>query len=116
MTFDIRNRCPSQKEVAAILELHLRTSLKQVDFVMAESWIARMKPSILDAFRSASFAQESSLIWTLKDIVLWARLLKYYPTPENEAYITRYLLDIGQRLFRARYYSKMIIICKEIVY
>jgi len=65
---------------------------------MAESWIARMKPSILDAFRSMS-----SVTWTLKDIVLWAKLLKYYPTPENEAYITRYLLDIGQRLFRARY-------------
>jgi len=94
------------QDVAAILELHLRTSLKEVDFVMAESWIARMKPSILDAFRSMSSVQESTLTWTLKDIVLWAKLLKYYPTPENEAYITRYLLDIGQRLFRARYYSK----------
>ncbi|XP_071561821.1 cytoplasmic dynein 2 heavy chain 1 [Temnothorax nylanderi] len=93
---------PSQKDIAAILELHLRTSLKEVDFVMAESWIARMKPSILDAFRSASSSQESSFTWTLKDIVSWARLLKYYPAPENEAYITRYLLDIGQRLFRAR--------------
>lgn len=113
----ICNRYPSQKDVAAILELHLRTSLKQVDFVMAESWIARMKPSILDAFRSASSAQESPLIWTLKDIVLWARLLKYYPTPENEAYITRYLLDIGQRLFRARYYFKIFtILYKEIIH
>lgn len=62
-----------------------------------------MKPNILDAFRSASSSQESSFTWTLKDIVLWARLLKHYPVPENEAYITRYLLDIGQRLFRARY-------------
>jgi len=70
---------------------------------MAESWIARMKPNILDAFRSASSSQESSFAWTLKDIVSWARLLKHYPAPENEAYITRYLLDIGQRLFRARY-------------
>ncbi|XP_018402903.1 PREDICTED: cytoplasmic dynein 2 heavy chain 1 [Cyphomyrmex costatus] len=93
---------PSQKDVAAILELHLRTSLKEVDFVMAESWIARIKSSILDAFRSISSAQESSFTWTLKDIVLWAKLLKHYPTPENEAYITHYLLDIGQRLFRAR--------------
>ncbi|KAL6266424.1 hypothetical protein P5V15_003274 [Pogonomyrmex californicus] len=97
---------PSQKDLAAILELHLRTSLKQVDFVMAESWIARMKPVILDAFRFACSAQESSLTWTLKNIVSWAKLLKYYPTPENEAYITRYLLDIGQRLFRARLTSK----------
>ncbi|KAL0104886.1 hypothetical protein PUN28_016497 [Cardiocondyla obscurior] len=97
---------PSQKDVAAILELHLRTSLKEVDFVIAESWIARMKSSILDAFRAVSSSQKSPLIWTLKDIVLWARLLKYYPVPENEAYISRYLLDVGQRLFRARLTSK----------
>ncbi|KMQ91499.1 cytoplasmic dynein 2 heavy chain 1-like protein [Lasius niger] len=95
------NRYPSQKNIAAILELHLRTSLKQIDYVMAESWITRMKPNILDSFRFAS-TQESSLNWTLKDIVSWARRLKYYPTPENEADITRYLLDIGQRLFCAR--------------
>ena len=87
--------------------------MKEVDFVIAESWIARIKPSILDAFRSINSAQESSFTWTLKDIVLWAKLLKYYPTPENEAYITHYLLDIGQRLFRARYYSKIIIFYKN---
>ncbi|XP_020293197.1 cytoplasmic dynein 2 heavy chain 1 [Pseudomyrmex gracilis] len=93
---------PSQKEVAIILELHLRTSLKKVDYVMAESWIVRMKPNILDAFRFAYSAQESSFVWSLKDFVFWTMGLKYYPTPENEADITRYLLDIGQRLFRAR--------------
>ncbi|XP_029665147.1 cytoplasmic dynein 2 heavy chain 1 [Formica exsecta] len=92
---------PSQKDVASILELHLRTSLKEIDYVMAESWIARIKPNILDAFRFAS-NQKSSLNWTLKDIVSWANRLKYYPTPENEADITRYLLDVGKRLFCAR--------------
>lgn len=75
---------------------------------MAESWIARIKPNILDAFRFAS-TQKSSLNWTLKDIVSWASRLKCYPTPENEADITRYLLDVGKRLFCARYYLKIII-------
>ncbi|EFN76217.1 Cytoplasmic dynein 2 heavy chain 1 [Harpegnathos saltator] len=96
------NRYPSQKDIAAILELRLRNSLKQVDFIMAESWIARMMPSILDAFRFACSSQESSITWTLKDIVSWATRLNYYPIPESEADITRYLLDIGHRLFRAR--------------
>nr|XP_012219219.1 PREDICTED: cytoplasmic dynein 2 heavy chain 1 [Linepithema humile] len=93
---------PNQKDVATILELHLRASLKQVDLVMAEAWISRMKPNILDAFRFACSAQETSLTWTLKDMVSWASRLKYYPIPENETDITRHFLDIGQRLFRPR--------------
>lgn len=99
--FHCRN--PSQKDVAAILELHLRTSLKQADFVMAESWIVRMQPNILEAFRFACSAQESSLAWTLKDLISWAKRLKYYPVPESEVDITRHLLDVGHRLFRARF-------------
>lgn len=71
---------------------------------MAEAWISRMKANILDAFRFACSAQETSLTWTLKDLVSWARRLKYYPIPENETDITCHFLDIGQRLFRARYY------------
>lgn len=63
-----------------------------------------MMPSILDAFRFACSSQESSITWTLKDIVSWATRLKYYPIPENEADITCYLLDVGHRLFRAGYY------------
>lgn len=79
--------------------------MKQIDLVMAEAWISRIKPNILDAFRFACSTQEStSLTWTLKDLVSWARRLKYYPVPENETDITRHFLDIGQRLFRARYY------------
>lgn len=108
------NRYPSQKDIAAILELHLRASLKQIDYVMAESWIARIKPNILDAFRFAS-TQESFLNWTLKDIISWAKRLMYYPTPESEADITRYLLDIGKRLFCARYYFEIVIKFKIII-
>lgn len=70
---------------------------------MAESWIARMMPNMLDAFRFASSFQESSFGWSLKDLVSWAMRLKYYPAPENAADITRYLLDIGRQLFHGRY-------------
>lgn len=99
----MRNRYPSEKDIAAILELHLRDSLKQADSIMMESWIAQMMPNILDAFVFAHSSQ-SSLTWTLKDLISWAICLRYYPMPENEADITRYLLDIGHRLFRTRYY------------
>ncbi|XP_032668403.1 cytoplasmic dynein 2 heavy chain 1 [Odontomachus brunneus] len=92
---------PNQKDIAAILGLHLRNSLMEVDTITAESWIARMMPNMLDAFRFACSSQESSMIWTLKDIVSWATRLKYYPTPENETDISRHLLDIGRRLFRS---------------
>lgn len=104
LTKFVHDRYPSQKDIAAILELHLRNSLKDVDTITAESWIARMMSSMLDAFRFACSSQESSMPWTLKDIVSWATRLKYYPTPENETDISRHLLNIGHRLFRSGYY------------
>jgi len=102
-------RSPNQKDVAAILELHLRTSLKQVEFIMAESWIVRMQPNILEAFRFAYSSQETTFAWTLKDVTSWAKCLKYYPIAENEMDITRHLLDTGRRLFHTRFVSFFII-------
>lgn len=90
--------------MVAILELQLKNSLKQINSIMAESWIIRMMPNILDAFQFMCSSQESTFTWTLKDIVSWMKRLKYYPVPDNEGDISRHLLDIGRRLFRARYY------------
>ncbi|XP_043507557.1 cytoplasmic dynein 2 heavy chain 1 [Frieseomelitta varia] len=96
---------PSSKDMMAILELHLRDSLKG-DHVMIESWIAQMAPVMLDAFRSIKSSYGSSIDWTPKDLVLWADSLKYYPSPEDESNITRHLLDAGKRLFHPRLTSK----------
>ncbi|KOX76673.1 Cytoplasmic dynein 2 heavy chain 1 [Melipona quadrifasciata] len=92
---------PSSEDIMAILELHLRDSLKG-DHVMIESWIAQMAPVMLDAFRSIKSSYGSSIDWTPKDLVLWADSLKYYPSPEDESNITRHLLDAGKRLFHPR--------------
>lgn len=95
-------RYPNSKDIAAILELHLRDSLKG-DRVMIESWITQMVPVMLDAFRSIKSSHGTFVDWTPKDLILWADSLKYYPSPEDESNITRHLLDAGRRMFHPRY-------------
>lgn len=70
---------------------------------MIESWITRMVPVMLDAFRSIKSSHGTSIDWTPKDLILWADSLKYYPSPEDESNITRHLLDAGRRMFHPRY-------------
>ncbi|XP_076387639.1 dynein cytoplasmic heavy chain beethoven [Megachile rotundata] len=94
---------PSSKDIAAILELHLKSSLKGNNTVI-ESWIAQMVPVMLEAFKSIKSSHGN--VWTPKDLILWADSLKYYPSPENETNITEYLLDAGRRLFNPRLTSK----------
>ncbi|XP_076748967.1 dynein cytoplasmic heavy chain beethoven [Xylocopa sonorina] len=96
---------PSSKDIVAILELHLRNSLRG-DHVTIESWIARMVPVMLDAFRSMKSSHGSPVDWTPKDLILWADSFKYYPSPADESNITRHLLDAGRRLFHPRLTSK----------
>lgn len=98
----LKNRYPNSKNIAAILELHLRDSLKG-DHVTIESWITKMVPVMLDAFRSIKSSHGTSIDWTPKDLILWANSLKYYPSPEDESNITRHLLDAGRRMFHPRY-------------
>lgn len=95
-------RYPNSKDIAAILELHLRDSLKG-DHVMIESWITQMVPVMLDTFRSIKSSHGTFVDWTPKDLILWADSLKYYPSPEDESNITRHLLDAGRRMFHPRY-------------
>ncbi|KAG7200020.1 hypothetical protein KM043_004787 [Ampulex compressa] len=93
---------PSLENMMLIMELRLRISLKgKKDLI--ESWITKMMPAISEAIRSMECLQESSATYSAKDVTLWADSLKYYPIPENEADITRYLLDSGQRLFCSRF-------------
>ncbi|XP_029051229.2 cytoplasmic dynein 2 heavy chain 1 [Osmia bicornis bicornis] len=94
---------PSSKDIAAISELHLRNSLKG-DHIVIESWIAQMIPVMLEAFKSIRSSHGTA--WTPKDLILWVDSLKYYPSPENETYITEYLLDAGRRLFHPRLTSR----------
>ncbi|XP_076621618.1 dynein cytoplasmic heavy chain beethoven [Colletes latitarsis] len=96
---------PSAKDIVAVLELHLKNSLVGND-VLIESWIAQMTPSMLEAFELMKSSRGSSIEWTPKDLISWADSLKYYPTPEDEADITRHLLDAGQRLFHPRLASR----------
>ncbi|XP_050496495.1 cytoplasmic dynein 2 heavy chain 1 [Bombus huntii] len=96
---------PSPRDIVAILELHLRDSLKG-DQVMIESWIAETVPVMLDAFRSIKSSHGSTTDWTPKDLILWADSLKYYPSPKGESNITRHLLDVGKRLFYPRLTSR----------
>ncbi|CAK9809936.1 Cytoplasmic dynein 2 heavy chain 1 [Anthophora quadrimaculata] len=96
---------PSSKDIAAILELHLKNSLKE-DNITIESWITQMIPIMLQAFQSIESSRGSPVDWTPKDLIMWADCLKYYPSPENESNITHHLLDAGQRLFYPRLTTK----------
>lgn len=70
--------------------------------MLIQSWVVQMVPVMLEAFELMKYSHGSTIGWTPKDLVLWIDSLKYYPTPEDESIITRYLLDAGRRLFNSR--------------
>ncbi|KZC10148.1 Cytoplasmic dynein 2 heavy chain 1 [Dufourea novaeangliae] len=96
---------PSEKDIVAVLGLHLRSCLKG-DRNLIESWIAQMVPAMLEAFELMETSRGLPVKWSPKDLILWADSLTYYPVPENEGNITRCLLDAGRRLFHPRLTSR----------
>ncbi|XP_014611048.1 PREDICTED: cytoplasmic dynein 2 heavy chain 1 [Polistes canadensis] len=91
--------CPSSKEIVAMLELHLRSALKEKDDFI-DSWITKTSPIMFEAYQSINLSNElSSFLWTPKDLILWADCLGYYLSPENENDLTSYMFDAGKRLF-----------------
>ncbi|KAI4495703.1 hypothetical protein M0802_008538 [Mischocyttarus mexicanus] len=89
---------PSSKEIVAMLELHLRSALKQKDDFI-DSWITKTASIMLDAYQSINISNELSFLWTPKDLILWADCLGYYLPSENDNDLTCHLLDAGKRLF-----------------
>lgn len=66
-----------------------------------------MAQTMYDAATAISSPRDAaSFDGTPKDLAAWADSLKYYPTVENEAELTRYLWDAGKRLFYPRLTSK----------
>ena len=95
----------ASKDMVAIVELHLRNSLKRGD-IMIESWISRIAPAMVEAFEIICPPEEPSSTWSSKDLALWADSMKYYPAAENEADVTRYLIYTGRQLFTPRLNAK----------
>lgn len=89
------------EDMISIVELHLRSALKRDD-VMVQSWVTRMAPAMVEAFVTICPREESSPIWSYKDLAIWSDSMRYYPIAENEDAITSHLLFSGRQLFGPR--------------
>ncbi|KAJ8675957.1 hypothetical protein QAD02_011743, partial [Eretmocerus hayati] len=91
---------PKPRDLDSIIDLRLNEALKSDDVVI-KTWIAKMSPTVMEAFNDIS-NEKSWTKWTLRDIIVWIDSLKNYPKPEDEIAMTNYLIDASKRYLRPR--------------
>ncbi|KAK0158915.1 hypothetical protein PV328_009853 [Microctonus aethiopoides] len=96
---------PTSKDISTIVKVHLNNVLKNVKFI-TDIWISNLAVAMYESLTAISSSKDSTFSWTISDLCLWSSILKSYPVPEEEGEVSRYLFDIGKRLFYPRLSSK----------
>lgn len=94
---------PTSKDISTIVKVHLNNVLKNVKLI-TDTWISNLAVAMYESLTVISSSKDSNFSWTISDLCLWSSILKSYPVPEEEEEVSRYLFDIGKRLFYPRFY------------